>query len=161
MAVYKTWDKIRTIPLHKPIWACAYSLDNNKETMGLKQEPIQGAIIDSSYKTYFYPFRKGSTTEFVSSKRVNYYARVYADTEKECWDLYNQLVQDKITYFFNRIKEVHQDLHLSCEYCSCRTCKENALFVNAGGCSGCLNCRKKSNDADNQPILCVITGDYI
>ena len=158
MAVYKTWEEIRSIPLDTPIWACAYAFDNNKETMGLKQEPIQGAI-HQARQMYFFPFRKGSTTEFITSKKVHYLARVYADTQEECLALYNQLIQDKISYFLKRIKEVQKDLRLTCDDCLCKTCEDNSVYIKDGKCAGCSGCHKIHTDS--KPVLCRHTGDYV
>ena len=84
MAVYKTWEEVRSIPLDTPIWACAYAFDNNKETMGLKQEPIQGAIRQAR-QMYFFPFRKGSTTEYVTSKKFTILQEFMQIPKKNVW----------------------------------------------------------------------------
>ena len=104
MAVYTNWYDIGNIPENTPIWACAYEFCNNKETMSLTQRPIRGMII----KRCFHTLKKNSDTE-VTTKGVNFYSRKYADTYEECVSLYNSLVQKKIEWFKERIKETEED----------------------------------------------------
>lgn len=104
------------------VWACAYSFDNNKTTMGLIQKPIYGMIKGYGWDwredyneeiaepIYFVPFKKGSETEFAKSKEVRFLSRVYADTYGECIELYNTLVQERIDWFNKRIEETKCDL---------------------------------------------------
>lgn len=95
------------------IWACAYQLDNNQITMGLKQKPIYGVIKGRYRPEFFIPFKKNSN-ELAKSKQVSIYARCFADTEMECIELYNQLVQEKIDWFKVRLEETKDDL-ITCE----------------------------------------------
>ena len=105
MGIYTSWQEIVNIPKNTPIWACEYEFCDNKTTMSLIQKPVKGMIINRR----FYPIKKNSNTEIVSSRKVDFYSRKYADTYEECVALYNFLVQKKIEWFEERIKETKED----------------------------------------------------
>ena len=51
---------------------------------------------EESYSSFFVPFRRNSETEFAKSKAVQIDSRMYADTYKECVELFNSLVNEKV-----------------------------------------------------------------
>jgi hypothetical protein len=104
MATYTKWDELKGIE-NRPIWACAYELCENKISMKLIQKPIRGII---SGRT-FAPLKKDSDTEVVKSRGVRSWSRCYADTYDECVELYNSLVQERIEFFEDRLRETKDD----------------------------------------------------
>lgn len=94
---------------NKPIWACAYELQNNKNKNGLIQKPVQGEIYKNGYRTYFAPYKKGSKSLAKSKEVLAEYSRYYADTYEECVELYNSLINEKIMYFWQRMRECAKD----------------------------------------------------
>ena len=93
------------------IWACAYAFNNDKDTMGLKQEPIYGIISrpKGSWRAFFVPFKKNSSG-LATSKKVLIDSRDYADSYDECLEVYNERIQQKIRWFNQRIEEIKNDL---------------------------------------------------
>lgn len=119
--IYKSRTEIRNIKPGTKLWACAYSLDNNQITMGLKQKPVYGTTrcrrivweeddLNESYSSYFVPFKKGSDSQLAKSKEVSIYARCFADTYEECVELYNQMVNERVDWFLKRAEETKKDL---------------------------------------------------
>lgn len=105
----KEIQKLIDLWKNKPIWACAYELQNNKNKNGLIQKPIQGEFCNDGYVTYFYPYKKNSK-EFAKSKKVQAeWSRYYADTYEECVELYDTLVNEKIMYFWQRMRDCVKD----------------------------------------------------
>lgn len=104
-------DIQKLIELHKnkPIWACAYELQNNKNKNGLVQKPVQGEIYGEDYRIYFAPYKKGSKSLAKSKEVLAEYSRYYADTYEECVELYDSLVNENIMYFWQRMKECAKD----------------------------------------------------
>lgn len=94
---------------NKPIWACAYELQNNKNKNGLIQKPVQGEIYEDGYRSYFAPYKKDSKSLAKSKEVLADLSRYYADTYEECVELYNSLVDEKIMYFWQRMKECAKD----------------------------------------------------
>lgn len=95
---------------NKPIWACAYELQNNKNKNGLIQKPVQGEIYGEGYRTYFAPYKKGSKSLAKSKEVLAEYSRYYADTYEECVELYNSLINKNIMYFWQRMRECAKDM---------------------------------------------------
>ena len=95
---------------NKPIWACAYELQGNKNKNGLIQKPVQGEIYGEGYRsTYFAPYKKSSKSLAKSKEVLAGYSRYYADTYEECVELYNSLINEKIMYFWQRMRECAKD----------------------------------------------------
>ena len=94
---------------NKPIWACAYELQGNKNKNGLIQKPVQGEIYGEDYRIYFAPYKKDSKSLAKSKEVLAEYSRYYADTYEECVELYNSLVNENIMYFLQRMKECAKD----------------------------------------------------
>ena len=88
------------------IWACDCKLTNSKEGMMLHHKPELGFLMCGKdekhhelYKNngrigFFVPIGKNGKP--VWSRAVNIAARCYADTEAECIELYNELVDESI-----------------------------------------------------------------
>ena len=112
--IYKEGKDIRKlIETHKnkPIWACAYELQGDKNKNGLIQKPVQGEIYGDGYRTtYFAPYKKGSKSLAKSKEVLAEYSRCYADTYEECVELYNSLVNKAIMYFWRRMGECAKDM---------------------------------------------------
>lgn len=99
----------KSIPRNTPIWAFAYSIDNETGYCHLRCKPTLGEIVDiSCYKAKFFPYKKG-TNEKRKSGEVDYTARRYADTETEAIAAYNKLVQDRIDRLNNLAMEASKD----------------------------------------------------
>lgn len=105
----KDVEKLIESHKNKPIWACAYELQGNKNKNGLIQKPVQGEIYREDYSTYFAPYKKSSKSLAKSKKVLANLSRYYADTYKECAELYNSLVNDVIRYFWQRMRECAKD----------------------------------------------------
>ena len=110
--IYKEGKDIRMLiesHKNKPIWACAYELQNDKNKNGLIQKPVQGEIYKDGYRTYFAPYKKGSKSLAKSKEVLAEYSRCYADTYEECVELYNSLINKNIMYFWQRMRECAKD----------------------------------------------------
>lgn len=111
--IYKESKDIRKLiesHKNKPIWACAYELQGDKNKNALIQKPVQGEIYGGGYRTYFAPYKKSSKSLAKSKEVLAEYSRYYADTYEECVELYNSLVNEKIMYFWQRMRECAKDM---------------------------------------------------
>lgn len=111
--IYKERKDIRKLiesHKNKPIWACAYELQGNKNKNGLIQKPVQGEIYGEGYRIYFAPYKKSSKSLAKSKEVLAEYSRYYADTYEECVELYNSLINEKIMYFWQRMRECAKDM---------------------------------------------------
>lgn len=89
------------------LWATAYSLNNPKDTKALKCTPVKGVLSMSNktielsdkdhYPVYFIPYGKNGKPVF--SRAVNVASRVYATTQKEAVELYNEAVTQIVNMF--------------------------------------------------------------
>lgn len=89
------------------LWATAYSLNSPKDTKALKCTPVKGVLsmsnkmIELSDKDYcpeyFIPYGKNGKPVF--SRAVNVASRVYATTQEEAVDLYNDAVTQIVNMF--------------------------------------------------------------
>jgi len=76
-------------------WACAYVTEENKEGLGLFKKPVRGRIVNR----YFHEYKKDGKS--LKKQAVSVYARYYCDTEQECKDFYNALIDienEKLKY---------------------------------------------------------------
>lgn len=98
------------LPLNKPIWAVAYSVNDTTEHNDLLCKPTLGEI--RQYGNYrsgsFFPYKKG-TTEVRTTGGVNFQSRMYADTYEEAVELYNELVQKRIDNLFSMVIKAEAD----------------------------------------------------
>ena len=92
------------------VWACAYTF-NKEGTMQYFQKPVRGMLSRISQSNdpylipgkanlmplYFIPF-KSNGAELAWSKSVKAINRHYADTEEECNELYNMLIQKRLNW---------------------------------------------------------------
>lgn len=98
------------VPFNKPIWACAYSTNNNTMHNYLIKKPVLGVVEEYKSKditirnlSCFYELKKDGT--FKKSSKVFCMSRKYADTYEECVELYNSLVDKEIKRAEEVIKE--------------------------------------------------------
>lgn len=107
--------KADNAPINTPIWAVAYSVDNNNERHILRCLPLQGVILkydqlkySCSYRNRFCPYKKDKQG-YVMSKSVEYQNRCYADTYEEAVELYNELVNKRINDLNQAIIQAQND----------------------------------------------------
>lgn len=96
----------KNVPLNKPIWACAYHVNNNDMYNYLKREPVLGMVV-GSYVSYLNPFHELNKKGEIKQKSVQCCSREYADTYEECVELYNYLI-DKEIERLEEVKEYHE-----------------------------------------------------
>lgn len=110
--IFKVYDKI---------WACAFEYNSYKEGKFLHQKPVLGQFMagntlenhnrrmsrykDKNNAVYFVPLKKNGI-DLAWSKAVHITSRVYATTEEECIELYNELIQKNIDWHITEIEEL-------------------------------------------------------
>ena len=110
----KYYDRnITKLPLNKPIYGFAYSINDDTRDKRLSCLPVLGEIGENnSFKKYcrycFYPYKKGTKTKKKSGV-VDFMSRYYTDTYEEAIEMYNELVQKRIDKLKKMIKEVEND----------------------------------------------------
>ena len=107
--------KVDDAPRNTPIWAVAYSVDNNNERHILRCLPTQGEILKYEQIKYccscsdrFCPYKKDKQG-YVMSKSVEYRNRYYADTYEEAVEMYNELVDKRINDLNQAIIQAQSD----------------------------------------------------
>lgn len=111
---------------HKIIWSCNFEPTNAKESAKYSCTPIKGMLtINDDLKSeqgdnpthdnyytfprYFVPFKKtakGCNLEDLAwSKAVSIRARIYADTETECIEAYNDCIMQNVKHMIILAKE--------------------------------------------------------
>lgn len=104
---YKT-----SAPRNVPLWAFAYSIDDDTNRSKLRCTPVRGIIIPKDKHGYdiptFHPFKKNTTEPLKNG--VSSIARYYADTYEEAVFGYNKLVEKRITKLQGLIDETKKDL---------------------------------------------------
>lgn len=116
---------------HRIIWSCNFEPTNAKEAAKYSCTPIKGMLTinddleteqgdnpthDGFYTTprYFVPFKKNAKgcdlEDLAWSKAVNIRARVYADTEAECLETYNDLIMQNIKHMIILAKEYARNI---------------------------------------------------
>lgn len=106
MAKYQNKYNIPASAKNRPIWACAYDVDNDTGRSRLKQLPAKGIIQPGGWHETFYLLKKDGTPR---SNGVNASARYYADTYEECVEIYNELVDRRIKLLQKMIEETKED----------------------------------------------------
>lgn len=101
-------------PKDTVIWGCAYTPNNyvsynswNKEakkTMALVKKPVKGMIKGR----YFYELKKNG--EIKKNPEVYATSRVYADTFKESYEMFKELVKKQIKHLEGLIEICKEDL---------------------------------------------------
>lgn len=83
------------------IWACGFRLNNSKEGLLNSKKPVKGIVFldKTSYSpnycyASFQEYKKNSKECRKGS--VDWSARLFADTEEECIELYNKSLNDEI-----------------------------------------------------------------
>ncbi len=97
----------KTVPINKIVWACAYQTNNTEKSMGLKKKPVRGIVTCEFGRRYFYEVNKKD--EKIESKVVKSISRRYADTEEECKEIYNSLINAQISFLFALIADCQED----------------------------------------------------
>lgn len=105
------------------VWACAFQRTDNDLSLRYFSKPVKGMLVPYEYlemcqrtpdltlesPIYFIPFnakKHGTSIEDLAwSKAVQLSSRCYADSEQECIDLYNQLIDEDIAFFKKQITE--------------------------------------------------------
>ena len=98
-----TYDSLNA-PKEKPLWAVAYSINDDTEHHRLMCKPQRGELIHDS----FIPYKVGTKT-LRSSGRVSKWARRYADTYEEAIELFNSLVQKRIDNLLEMAEDAKKD----------------------------------------------------
>lgn len=104
---------IEKLPLNKPIYGFAYSVNDDTRDKRLNCLPVLGEVgennIPKKWCEYcFYQYKKGTKT-IRKSGAVDYYSRYYADTYEEAVEMYNELVQKRIDNLKLMIEEAEND----------------------------------------------------
>lgn len=104
---------IKDLPLNKPIYGFAYSVNDDTRDKRLSCLPVLGEIGENNilkkYCRYcFYPYKKGTKTR-KKSGTVDFMSRYYTDTYEEAVEMYNELVQKRIDNLKLMIEEAEND----------------------------------------------------
>lgn len=104
MAIYNPNDLLYFDVLEgRPIWACAYKIDNQTGRSILRQVPVQGEIRGDR----FYVYKKDGTLRRTGDVWAGY--RWYADTYEECVEAYNRLVNKRKEILLTKLAETEMD----------------------------------------------------
>lgn len=104
MAIYNPNDLLYFDVLEgRPIWACAYKIDNQTSRSILRQVPVQGEIRGDR----FYVYKKDGTLRRTGDVWAGY--RWYADTYEECVEAYNRLVNKRKEILLTKLAETEMD----------------------------------------------------
>ena len=104
MAIYNPNDLLYFDVLEgRPIWACAYKIDNQTGRSILRQVPVQGEIRGDR----FYAYKKDGTLRRTGDVWAGY--RWYADTYEECVEAYNRLVNKRKEILLTKLAETEMD----------------------------------------------------
>ena len=104
MAIYNPNDLLYFDVLEgRPIWACAYKIDNQTGRSILRQVPVQGEIMGDR----FYVYKKDGTLRRTGDVWAGY--RWYADTYEECVEAYNRLVNKRKEILLTKLTETEMD----------------------------------------------------
>lgn len=104
MAIYNPNDLLYFDVLEgRPIWACAYKIDNQTSRSILRQVPVQGEIRGDR----FYVYKKDGTLRRTGGVWAGY--RWYADTYEECVEAYNRLVNKRKEILLTKLAETEMD----------------------------------------------------
>lgn len=98
----------------KVLWACAYAINDDSDRIRRIQLPVKGMIIKdkstSMYERYQYKFAQmDSKGRLKKSGRVNYDARLYADTYEESIELFNKNVAERQHKLEQMLSDTKQD----------------------------------------------------
>lgn len=110
---YETYS-IDELPLNKPVWGFAYSINDDTEDKRLICLPVQGEIHknDNCHKWSDYcfsPYKKGINTKRKSGV-VDFNSRMYADTYEEAVEMFNELVQKRIDNLYQMAEKAKADM---------------------------------------------------
>lgn len=110
---YNTYS-ISELPLNKPVWGFAYSINDDTEDKRLICLPVQGEIHKNTdchkWSEYcFSPYKKGTNTKRKSGV-VDFNSRMYADTYEEAVEMFNELVQQRIDNLYQMAERAKADM---------------------------------------------------
>lgn len=110
---YNTYS-ISELPLNKPVWGFAYSINDDTEDKRLICLPVQGEIHENTdchkwNKYCFSPYKKGTNTKRKSGV-VDFNSRMYADTYEEAVEMFNELVQQRIDNLYQMAEKAKTDM---------------------------------------------------
>lgn len=110
---YETYS-IDELPLNKPVWGFAYSINDDTEDKRLICLPVQGEIHknDNCHKWSDYcfsPYKKGTDIKRKSGV-VDFNSRMYADTYEEAVEMFNELVQKRIDNLYQMAEKAKADM---------------------------------------------------
>ena len=110
---YNTYS-ISELPLNKPVWGFAYSINDDTEDKRLICLPVQGEIHENTdchkwSKYCFSPYKKGTNTKRKSGV-VDFNSRMYADTYEEAIEMFNELVQQRIDNLYQMAEKAKADM---------------------------------------------------
>ena len=105
---------ISKLPLNKPVWGFAYSINDDTEDKRLICLPVQGEIHENTdcykwSKYCFSPYKKGTNTKRKSGV-VDFNSRMYADTYEEAVEMFNELVQQRIDNLYQMAERAKADI---------------------------------------------------
>jgi hypothetical protein len=106
------------------VWGCTYGYkENNGDGLAVNQLPVAGMLSPCRYEkdwenannhavpyiNYFIPLKKdGKTPSW--KKAIPVYALVYASTEDECNEMYNDAIQSNIEWHKSEIARLKKEL---------------------------------------------------
>lgn len=103
--------KRNSLKLGDKVWACAYDYNYNRTEKALIQQPVYGEIVklpNSTYRLGFAIMKKDGTPR--TSGIVDLYSRNFAYTEKECVEIYNEKIKERIELLEDEIYKLNKDL---------------------------------------------------
>lgn len=111
---YNSTYSISELPLNKPVWGFAYSINDDTEDKRLICLPVQGEIHKNTdcnkwSKYCFSPYKKGTNTKRKSGV-VDFNSRMYADTYEEAVEMFNELVQQRIDNLYQMAEKAKSDM---------------------------------------------------
>ena len=100
---------IKQVPIGKPVYGLAYSVDDDDGRNRLRCKPVLGEVFQYYPGTtlYFAPYKKGTTKRCGSSVKAG--SRMYADTYEEAVEMYNDLVRQRIEKLKAMIAEAEEE----------------------------------------------------
>lgn len=123
MQIRHYYDAKKTFKSGDIVWACAFRRTDNDLSLRYFTKPVKGMLLPykrletcqrepdltSKSPRYFVPLsakKQGTDLEDLAwSKAVEISSRCYADSEQECIDLYNKLIDEDIAFFNQKIAE--------------------------------------------------------
>ena len=96
----------KSAPKNKPIYACSYRFNPDTIHNAVRRKPVKG-ILPCGYVDFIELKLDGGLKKF---DRVHASLRVYADTEAECIELYNDAVKRRISELKKLVELAESDI---------------------------------------------------